>query len=141
MKPIAEIRKFNRFYTSLLGMLNHHILDSPYSLTESLVLYEIGHTENCTATYLVSLLRLDRGYLSRLLKRFQTTGLILRRKTGDDHRVYYLSLTEKGSDVLTGLIQSSEKQISQLIEGLSPHQHNSLVTCMKQIQEILGSRK
>ncbi len=138
MNPRTEIRKFNRFYTRLLGVLNHHILDSPFSLTEARVLCEIGNMENCTATSLISLLDLDRGYLSRMLKRFQASALVQRTKAGKDNRIYFLTLTEKGRSTLGELIESSDRQISQLIGGLTPDQQISLVKCMEQITALLS---
>ncbi len=138
MNPRTEIRRFNRFYTRLLGVLNHHILDSPFSLTEARVLYEMGNTENCTATDLISLLNLDRGYLSRMLKRFQTAGLVRRRKAGSDGRFYFLHLTDHGRSTLAELEESSDRLISQLIGGLTPHQQVSLVNSMKHIETLLS---
>ncbi|ASB91068.1 Putative HTH-type DNA-binding domain-containing acetyltransferase YbfA [Bacillus sonorensis] len=39
-----EFRKFNRFYTNVLGFLNEHIYDSPFSLTETRIVFEIKNT-------------------------------------------------------------------------------------------------
>lgn len=64
---ITEIRGFNRFYTNILGLLDQHILDSGYSLTEARVLFEISKTERCTANQLCSSLKVDRSYMSRMI--------------------------------------------------------------------------
>lgn len=64
---IAQIRSFNRFYTNVLGLLNRHILDSGYSLTEIRVLLEISKVRHCTANTLVTQLKIDRSYMSRII--------------------------------------------------------------------------
>lgn len=71
---ITEIRGFNRFYTSILGLLDQHILDSGYSLTEARVLFEISKTECCTANQLCSILDIDRSYMSRIIRKFEEKG-------------------------------------------------------------------
>ena len=46
---VAAVREFDRFYTRKLGVLEQNLLDSPYSLTEARVLYELGQRENLSA--------------------------------------------------------------------------------------------
>lgn len=68
---ITEIRGFNRFYTNILGLLEQHILDSGYSLTEARVIFEISKTKHCTANQLCSILEIDRSYMSRIITKFE----------------------------------------------------------------------
>src|SRR4051812_14321129 len=70
-KHVADIRRFNRFYTRLVGVLDEGHLHTPFSLTEGRVLYEIAHRDAPTATEIAGELGLDAGYLSRLLQRLQ----------------------------------------------------------------------
>src|SRR5438874_3178897 len=60
---ISEVRAFNRDYTRRIGVLSGGLLESPYSLTEVRVMYEIAHRPGITAAELGAELGLDRGYL------------------------------------------------------------------------------
>ncbi|WP_244439993.1 hypothetical protein [Mesorhizobium metallidurans] len=40
---IADIRRFNRFYTSWTGLLDETLTQSAYTLTEARVLFELGN--------------------------------------------------------------------------------------------------
>src|SRR3989442_15238816 len=83
---VAAVRRFNRFYTKQIGILGERLLQSPFSLAEMRVLYEIANRENVSAVELAEELRLDAGYLSRILRRFQKGGLVRRGKAGGGGR-------------------------------------------------------
>src|SRR3954449_5865041 len=95
---VAAIRRFNRFYTSRVGALGEGHLQSPYSLTEVRVLYEIAHQDRITASELGERLALDAGYLSRILTRFQERGLVTRAQSEKDARQAHLSLSDAGRE-------------------------------------------
>jgi DNA-binding MarR family transcriptional regulator len=83
---IAQVRAFNRFYTRQIGVLDEHVVASPYSLTEARVLYAIFARGRTTASELARELRLDRGYLSRIQQKFTTEGLLALTPGVDDRR-------------------------------------------------------
>jgi len=136
-KKISIVREFNRYYTNFLGLLNQHILDSTFSLSEVRILYEIAEKENCTAKTLSETLMLDPGYLSRILKSFQKNGLIERYKSPADGRAQYLILSETGCKKIHELNAKSDEQIAGIMKGLSKEQKEELVYCMKKIEQIL----
>src|SRR6266545_3401138 len=123
MKPnqeqIERIRSFNRFYTNIIGLLDQHFLDSPFSLTEGRVLYEIQHTQNCSAKKIREKISIDEGYLSRILDTFRKKGLITKTPSLEDRRLRIIKLTEKGRKQFSRLNDHSNKLISQILEKLS----------------------
>ena len=73
---VRAVREFNRVYTNVIGLLHGNYLDSPYSLTEARVLFELAHAgETGRGESEISVLRrtvdIDAGYLSRILARFE----------------------------------------------------------------------
>ena len=139
-KTVKEIRKFNRFYTNILGLVDRHILDSSYSLTETRILYEIFHTPRCTARKIKNLLLVDEGYLSRTIDKLSKQGLIIRERSREDARVHNLSLSEKGAKEFLKLNEESEKSIEAMIEHLPRDNIGELESVFHRVQELLDKQ-
>lgn len=137
-KDIAQIRAFNRFYTGIIGLLDRHILNSKYSLPEVRTLYELYHHENLTASDIMVVLGIDKGYLSRILRKFEKQKLVIRKRSGEDGRSAYLSLTKAGRKEFEILNTASNKQVKTLLENLSEAECDKLVKHMTDIQKILS---
>src|SRR6201989_2026706 len=89
----AAVRAFNRFYTRKVGVLDQHLMKSPYSLSEARVLYELAHRDELSAKEIGAELGLDAGYLSRMVQNFDEAGVITREPLPSDRRQYRLALT------------------------------------------------
>jgi len=134
---IQSVRRFNRFYTRQIGVLQEHLLQSQFSLTEARVLYELAYRRNVTASELCRQLGLDRGYLSRMVKRFGKQGWIHTTPSPADRRRFFLSLTAKGRRGFGSLERRSNREVAAMLASLPPMQQDHLVDAMKQIESIL----
>lgn len=131
------MRRFNRFYTRQIGLLDKGLLNSPFSLTEARTLYELAHHEQSTAVELCKELGLDAGYLSRILRKFEKKRLIERKASPKDARQSLLSLAKKGRNVFKLLEARSTDQASAIMGKLPPAQQEDLVGAMQTIESIL----
>ncbi len=131
---IHKIRSFNRFYTSLLGVLDRHMYDAPYTLPEARVLFEIDRNELGTASTIVASLGIDKGYLSRILKGFEKSGLIKKSTIENDRRNYALSLSQKGKKELQKLNELSESHVKKVFGNKNQQQLDMLLHGMAGIQ-------
>ncbi|QEH42399.1 MarR family winged helix-turn-helix transcriptional regulator [Chitinophaga sp. XS-30] len=137
---INEIRAFNRFYTNIIGLLDRHILDSSYSLPEVRVLYELYHSPMLTASDIIALLDIDKGYLSRILKHFEKNKLITKAGSPTDKRAAMLQLTNKGKAVFETLNEASDKQVGTTFKDLTEKECQELVQKMKEIQLLINRK-
>ncbi|CCE00253.1 helix-turn-helix domain-containing GNAT family N-acetyltransferase [Bradyrhizobium sp. STM 3809] len=134
---VAAVRAFNRFYTRKLGALDQHLLDSPFSLAEARVLYELAQSDALSAKEIGLSLGLDAGYLSRIVQSFDEKGLISRTPLPSDRRQQQLSLTAKGRQAFARLDRSSQKEIAAMIAPLAPASRDRLVGAMAAIETVL----
>lgn len=134
---VAAMRAFNRFYTRKLGALDQHLLDSPFSLAEARVLYELAHREAVSAKEIGLSLGLDAGYLSRIVQSFDDNGLINRTPLPSDRRQQQLGLTAKGRQAFARLDRSSQKEVAAMLDTLPQPARERLVGAMTTIESVL----
>ncbi len=134
---ISAVREFNRVYTNLIGLLHGSYLDSPYSLTEARVLFELAHGTECEISALRSSLDIDAGYLSRILARFETDGLITRERSTADARRRIIALTGPGRQTFAELDQRSAADIAGLLGRLTEAEQQRLTGAMGTIRDIV----
>ena len=137
---VATVREFSRFYTRRLGTLDEGLLDTPWTLTEARVVFELAQAPSTDMAALRTTLAIDSGYLSRLLAKFDAAGLIARTASATDARRQSLSLTAAGRKLFRTLNERSNRQVAQLLQPLTPAARESLVGAMHAVMRRLDER-
>jgi DNA-binding MarR family transcriptional regulator/GNAT superfamily N-acetyltransferase len=137
-EQVDQVRAFNRDYTRRIGVLSQGLLDSPWSLTEVRVMYEIAHRAGVTAAELAGELGLDPGYLSRILKGFEGKRLLARAAADGDARRQHLRLTAAGQRVLAPLERRARRQVRSLLGALDTPRREALLAAMRTIHEAFA---
>lgn len=136
---VSRLRAFNRFYTEVLGLLDDRLLETPYSLSDARFVYEIGSSGPSSPTQLAERLRLDLGYVSRVLSRLKEKGLVLGRTSPDDGRRQVITLTKEGRKAFELLDERSSGQVRGLLSGLSESKQGRLMSSTREIELLLGT--
>ncbi|MGW0699205.1 bifunctional helix-turn-helix transcriptional regulator/GNAT family N-acetyltransferase [Streptomyces sp. NPDC002867] len=139
---VHEIRAFNRFYTNLIGALDYgKHLYTPYTLTESRVLYELAHSPRTDAADLRAELSLDAGYLSRLLGKFERDELVERAPSEADPRRQRITLTPRGREAAALLDERSRRAVGTLLDGVPEPERKRLAMAMRTVREVLSDTR
>jgi DNA-binding MarR family transcriptional regulator/N-acetylglutamate synthase-like GNAT family acetyltransferase len=131
---VAAMRSFNRFYTKKIGLLRGGVLDSRFSLSEARVLYELAHRKTTTASELSADLGVDPGYLSRILRRFASLGLVSRRQSASDGRQTILTLTPRGGEAFAPLSRRQDEEVAAILDAIPENEHSRALAAMREIQ-------
>lgn len=134
-RQIAAVRSFNREYTRAAGLITDNLLETPHSLTEARVLYELG--DEMALGELRERMSLDAGYLSRVVSRLESQGLVRKRRSTKDGRVQLAGLTAEGLRKRAVLDQRSAEQVAELLEPIAEDRRDELVAAMSTISSIL----
>ena len=140
-QTVAAVRRFSRFYTRQLGVLDQGILHSSYTLAEVRVMYEIAHGEDVSAVDLTEQLRIDPGYLSRIIRKLERLKLIKRVRCTEDRRRSILALTAKGAVEFRRLDIQQDRDVGLLLRGLGPQRRRKLVAAMRLVEEDFGTNQ
>src|SRR5215471_15033200 len=133
---VGQVRRFNRVVTERIGALNDHFLGRDRPLGEARLLWEIG-VDGCEVRVLRSRLGLDSGYVSRLLRSLEASGMVS-VTTGDaDHRVRVARLTAAGRRERRTIDQRSDRLALSLLGPLRQEQRERLVRAMGEVERLL----
>ncbi len=138
---VEAVRRFNRFYTRTIGVLNQGYMDTDYSVTEARTLYEIAHRPGVTAKVLIEELGIDTGYMSRMLSKFENDGLLVREPSKQDRRQRMLSLTRDGEEAFAMLNARSRQFSENLLDRLDSKTQSKVVDAMQFIEQSLQAEK
>ena len=137
-RRVAAMRRFSRFYTRRIGVLQARFLDSPFSLAEARVLYELTRRDKATASEIGAELGLDAGYLSRILRGFAGRGLVAKERSRADGRHILLTLTARGRKAFAPLEAYSNDEVAKMLQGLSASDQARLIAATHTIEELVG---
>jgi DNA-binding MarR family transcriptional regulator/N-acetylglutamate synthase-like GNAT family acetyltransferase len=134
---VAAVRRFSRFYSRRLGMLQDAFLKTPYSLAEARVLYELAHRVKPTASEIADALGIDRGYLSRILRGFIEKDLVYKTSSREDGRQNLLSLTTRGRVVFASIDKRSQDDVAAMLEAIADPDQARVVAAMGAIERLI----
>jgi DNA-binding MarR family transcriptional regulator/GNAT superfamily N-acetyltransferase len=136
-ETVSAVRRFNRYYTNVIGALGEGHLDTPFTLTEARVLYELAQHEARDVVRLRRELGLDAGYVTRILTRFERDGLITRRRSETDARRLVVSLTKAGRGTFATLNRRANRDVSRLIAPLTLPERGQLRDSLATVRTLL----
>lgn len=139
-QTITQIRAFNRYYMPQLDLLNRSYLESAYSVTEARILFELVENQVGFAQELMARLHIDKGYLSRILKKFEIEGLLTKQISPKDKRFYQLVPTAKARALVKDLVLKSNQQIACLITHFNAAECKQLMQAMQCIQTLFSAK-
>jgi DNA-binding MarR family transcriptional regulator/GNAT superfamily N-acetyltransferase len=149
-EDIAAVRRFNRFFTALMGLLDQGLLQSRFTVTEARVIFEIAQHESVRADHEVAAttgvdvadvrtsMRIDAGHLSRVLGRLEKAGLVRRTPSATDARRHVVTLTGSGRDAAVTLDARANEQAARLLHNLGEDQQRDLLGAFETVQRLLG---
>lgn len=132
-----DIRRFNRYYTRILGVFDQKVFNLDYSMIEMRILGEIGRHPSITANELTKWLNIKKSYLSRKLSKLERESYIFKEKDSEDSRSLQLYLTDKGKELNSYMEEQSDKKVLALLEPLDQESYQELVAAMNTIEKIL----
>ncbi len=138
MDPIDQVRRFNRSYTTALGVLGKGMHGSPWSLGQARMLFEIATRGQCTATQLCQALAMDAAQASRLIATLTRAGLVSRSPLATDRRAFQLRVTAAGRKAFNDLDRAARRQVAGQLQVLTPGQQSELLAAMDTITGLLA---
>jgi DNA-binding MarR family transcriptional regulator/GNAT superfamily N-acetyltransferase len=141
VNAVEELRRFNRFYTHQIGLLNEHLSNSRFSLPEARVLFELAAGNAQTAADLSRILDMDKAQLSRILARLRSRRLVQSRISPDHAKHRLLSLSKAGGSAFDSLQSATVTEMQKLLAPLDAGSTRRLLDAMQAIQSVLATAR
>jgi DNA-binding MarR family transcriptional regulator/ribosomal protein S18 acetylase RimI-like enzyme len=135
---VEEIRKFNRYYANVLGKIDQEIYNDSFPLTEARVISELHDKKGSTATEIRENLGIDRGFMSRIIQKFEDEKIIIKKQSLDDKRQFLLYLTGHGEEIYTKLVENANREVGNMVLSLSATDLFKLTTAMNLIESLFS---
>lgn len=132
-----DVRRFNRYYTRIMGVFDQTVFDLNYSMIEMRILGEIGRHPSITANMLTKYLNIKKSYLSRKLSKLERDHYIFKETNPQDSRSMCLYLTETGQKLNDYVEEQSDKKVMDLLDPLDKKDFDALVAAMTTVEQIL----
>lgn len=136
-ESIKKIRSFNRYYTVWLDVMNKGYLGTDFSWPESRILFEIYMYQGISATELCGHLRMDKSYVSRILRKLEKQGLITREVVRGRKGLKKLWLTEAGEREAQKIDSCGDRQIMDKLQKMDKETCGRLCEAMEFIEKVL----
>lgn len=134
---IEAVRTFNRFFTRHVGAIDARFLDTDANLAEARLLFEIARQEPVPANTLRVELGLDRGYLSRMIARFEDRGWVMRDRLEADSRTRPIRLTGEGRAAFDQIDQRQRSAVAHDLSRLSAVEQDDLIQALTRARLLL----
>ena len=138
---VERMRRFNRFYTRLVGVLDEGHLESPFSLAEARILYELAHRTRPTSSDIAGDLAIDAGYMSRMVKKLERRKIVRRAASPADARQNLLHLTVTGRASFEKLNARAYQAVADLLGKLDEHTRERVARAMAVIEDAFDDSK
>lgn len=133
---IRQVRRFNRVVTQHAGALEESYLRRGRPLGEARLLHEVG-PDGIDVRILREKLKLDSGYVSRLLRSLEAQGLVETRNKTGDRRIRRVAVTPKGRAERAIYDALSDDLAWSFLKPLDPAQRDRLVKAMAEVERLL----
>ncbi|MBS0949094.1 winged helix-turn-helix transcriptional regulator [Weissella minor] len=138
---ITLIRQFNRQYTQYLGVFDKEIFNTDLTWSEARILLEMQLNDLETVTSIAHFLKVDKAYISRIIKKFKKQDLIELVQDKTDGRKQLITFTPAGLMLLETIDTASNAQINNLFTNMSQSDMAIILQAMQLMTTALDTKE
>lgn len=109
--------------------------ETGYSLTETTVLAVIGRHPGIIANQMTEYIDLNKGYLSRVIKKLTQAGLVFADSAASRQNTKPLHLSDAGKALVDQMEKKADASIARHIAGAAPQDRAAFFRLMKALDE------
>ena len=132
-----SVKNVIRTFYHVVAIYSKEFESGEYSFTEAYILEAVGRHPGISAVQFTEMIDINRGYLSRILKKLVSNGLVRRKRYPGRNGSMGLYLTEKGIALYQDMKSKADESIARHIADAPEKDRTEFLRLMEQLDENL----
>lgn len=139
-KNLKLVIAIARVYNDVFSKIEKNIQGFNLNISEFGVLEMLYHNGEQPVQKLAEKILVTSGTITYVVNKLESKELVIREKSKDDKRIYYVNLTEKGQELISSIFPKHKEFIDELFDGVDEETKTELLADLIKLRKVVNKK-